>query len=107
MAKILYKRTVENTEELEFEVEDIKNVFLKGQDKIYNRTVCFGLWQYKAGFKVVTISSDVITFDHSICSSENTSIDIKKFLQSHNSVEKISQQQFISRLSNVKWIFES
>jgi hypothetical protein len=103
MEKIFYEKSKFVREEHEFEIEDMKNVFLKGRDSSFNRTVYLGIWQNQNGGGVTaTIGDREIKFDYSRYGLSESTANIRKFLESNRKVEKISKDLFFEKLDNIK-----
>jgi len=104
MEKIHYSKENFIKVECEFEIEDIKNVFLKGQDS-FNRTVYFGMWQNQNGDGITANVEDrKIMFDYSRYGLTGSTVNAKKFLQANKKVEKISKEVFFNKLDSIKKI---
>ncbi|WP_097025404.1 hypothetical protein [Clostridium peptidivorans] len=107
MVKISYEKEKFITEELEFCIEDTKNIFLEGRTESNNRLCYLGIWTNKKGLKEVTLSDNNIYFDYSLTCSVSTEITIKNFLRKHTAIKAISKDMFFSKLDDIKTILES
>mgnify|MGYP000929356033 FL=1 len=105
LEKIYYTKEQCIKEECEFVIDDMKNVFLKGQDPIFNRTVYLGIWQNQnAAGVTATIGDREIKFDYSRYGLSGSTVSIKKFLENNRRVEKVSKEMFFNKLDNLKSI---
>jgi len=71
-----------------------------GKDKLKNNEVYFGIWVSDSLLKNATISNGKIEYDTSKFLISNN-IDVRKFLENHNKVEKISSDLFFRKLKRV------
>ena len=107
MNRILYKKEKFITEKHEFQVENMKSVFLKGRTESENSEAYLGIWVTAKGLREVTINKNNIHYDYSHGSSVSTEITVKNFLGKHNLVEKISKELFFNKLNDIKELLSS
>jgi len=103
MEKIFYEKSKFVKEEHEFTIDDMKNVFLKGQDSVFNRTIYLGIWQNQNGGGITaTIGDREIKFDYSRYGLSESTANIRKFLENNRKVEKVSKGLFFEKLNSIK-----
>ena len=89
------------------EIEDTKNVFLKGTNPYDGLNTYFGIWTNSHYLSIVTlISNRSVQYDCTTNKNVYTECDIKKYLSNNNNVSKISKNEFIRQLDNFKMIIE-
>ena len=95
-------------EEYKIEIEDTKNVFLKGRTPQKNEEIYFGIWKKSENGNEVTatIKSRDIKFDYSIYGSIGSIVEIRHFIEANNKIEKISKDKFFKKLDTVKAILK-
>ena len=88
-------------ENKEIDIEDTKNVFLKGIDPYNGLNTYFGIWSNEECIVIATITSNrCISYEYSLDKSIYTENDIKKYLEKNNNVVAISKDTFVEQLQN-------
>ena len=96
---------IKKTEKLE--IEDTKNVFLKGFDKYYNLPTYFGIWINNGCLSIVTIINySTIRYKHYLNTNLNTECDIQEYLKDNKNVEFIAKNEFKEQIDHIIKIFE-
>lgn len=93
---IEYETSKYVTEKQQIEIEDNKNVFLKGRSDYSNMPTYFGIWSNGKYFISVTLSSGNINYSYS--SYESTESDVRHYLYLNRNVEVISKNSFKQEL---------
>ena len=99
----VYKETkTTNKIEIEIEIEDINNCYLKGRDRLLNVERYLGIWENEIGLRTVDIiGSEGLCLNF----SEKYPVDargaIEYFLKDKNNVEIISEQEFRNKLTKI------
>ncbi len=102
MEKIVVSREIKTSENIQLEIQDIRNCYLKGQDCRNNVKNYLGIWTDKKGLKIVSIfNQSAISVDYSKNPSVGTRVDIECFLKHNNRVVEISKEEFRKELSNI------
>lgn len=102
MEKIVVSREIKTNKDIELEIEDIRNVFLKGRDIHRNTNELLGIWIDKQGLKIVSIlNQSAISIDCNRNVSVSTRVDIECFLKNHNNVVEISKEEFRKELNRI------
>lgn len=103
MEKINYTKQQLVNEDCEFVIEDMKNVFLRGRDSIYNNLIYLGIWKNSNGAGVIAvIENRKIIFDYSRYGLGESSVPIKQFLKQNRDVKTISKDMFFNHLNEIK-----
>lgn len=89
------------------EIEDTKNVFLKGTNPYDGLSTYFGIWRNEEYLVIVTlISGRTISYEYSRSKSIFTEADIRKYLEHNKNVQMISKDAFIAELNKFKQIIK-
>ena len=83
------------------EIEDTKNIFLKGKSHYDKLDTYFGIWTNEKYLIITTISKRNISYNYSLDKNGYTECDIQNFLRSNSDIQKISREQFKKELYNV------
>lgn len=84
-------------------IEDTKNVFLKGTNPYDGLSTYFGIWTNKVYLSIVTlISGRCVSYECTMNKYINTECDIKKYLSDNRNIKIISKAEFIEKLNNFK-----
>lgn len=104
---IEYETNKSVKEKQELEIEDTKNVFLKGTNPYDRLPTYFGIWSNNSGLSIVTIISyRTISYQHLLNKNLHTECDIKEYLKSNNNVQVITQNEFKELIQHIRTIFE-
>lgn len=104
---IKYKDDKYIKEKKEIEIEDTKNVFLKGRNKYDNLPTYFGIWENNGGLSIVTIISyRTISYKYYLHESIYTECDIREYLRNNKKVEIIEKDEFKEQLEHVNSILK-
>lgn len=99
-----YKFTKENGK---IEIDDTKNIFLKGTNPFDNLDTYFGIWPNNGGLSIVTIISyRTITYKHYLNTNLSTICDIQEYLKNNDNVKIIQKDQFEEQINHIRSIFE-
>ena len=94
-------------EKKSIEIEDNKNVFLKGTNPYDGLSTYFGIWTNTNYLSIVTIISNrCISYDCTTSKNVYTECDIKKYLSNNKNIKVISKAEFANKLHNVLEKFE-
>ena len=89
------------------EIENTKNVFLKGKNPFDNLDTYFGIWSNNSGLSIITIISyRTIRYKHYMNANLSTICDIKEYLKNNNDVKIIQQEQFEKQINHIRTIFK-
>lgn len=85
------------------DIEDTKNVFLKGTNPYDGFSTYFGIWTNKVYLSIVTLISDrCVSYEYTRNKNVYTECSIKKYLADNRNVKVISKAEFIEKLNNFK-----
>lgn len=88
--------------EYKMQIEDSHYCFLEGQNKDYNITEFLGVWTKDNILKICEITyHDTIKIKSYACTGIYTDCTFKQFLEKHNDVKKISEDQFRDALNKM------
>ncbi len=94
-------------EEKLMEIENTKNVFLKGRNPYDGVSTYLGIWTNEKYLVIVTlISNRCISYEYSLDKRIYTELNIRKYLEDNDNVETISRDEFENQLKNIIEIFE-
>ncbi len=94
-------------EEKSIEVENPKNIFLKGTNPYDGLSTYFGIWTNKKYLMIVTlISGRCISYEYSLNKQIYTEGEIRKYLEDNKNVKVISKNEFEEKLKNVLSLFK-
>ena len=94
-------------ENQKIEIEDQRNVFLKGTNPYDGLSTYFGIWENENGLAIVTIiSSRNISYEYSRDRAIHTESNIKDYLERNLNVKVISKQEFKQKLDSIQKIIE-
>lgn len=89
------------------EIEDTKNVFLKGINPYDGINTYFGIWSNDNYLSIVTIISNrCISYDCTTSKNVYTECDIKKYLANNKNIKVISKVEFADKLNSIIEKFE-
>ena len=89
------------TEKCKIEIEDSKNIFLKGQNPYDGLSTYFGIWTTEKYIVIATIISNKnISYEYSLDKNIYTTIDIKKYLEFNRNVQVITKNEFKEQLKS-------
>ena len=104
---IQYTKSAFIKENKTIEIENPKNVFLKGKNPYDNLDTYFGIWINKGNIVIVSIISyRVISYKRYLGTNLHTEQDIREYLENNNTVLPISKEKFKEQLDYIKDIFE-
>ena len=106
---MIIKYTKSNFAKVEqsIEIEDTKNVFLRGKNPYDNLDTYFGIWANNNTLMIVTIISyRTIDYKRYLSTNLHTENDIKHYLEYNNNVVSISKDEFKKQLDFIKNIFK-
>lgn len=104
---IRYETSKYMEETKEFEIEDPKNVFLKGTNPYDGLPTYFGIWNNNNTLVIVTIISyRNISYERWLNTNLYTENDIKKYLKCNNNVKKITRNEFKEQIEHIRSIIE-
>lgn len=93
-------------EENSIDIEDTKNVFLKGKNPYDGLDTYFGIWENNNTLVIVTIISfRTIDYKQYLSTDLHTENDIKHYLEYNKNVISISKDEFKKQLDFIKKIF--
>ena len=99
---IKYEKNEYKREQCQIEIEDTKNIFLKGINPYDGLSTYFGIWTNEKYIVIVTlISNGNISYEYSLNKNIYTESDIKKYMELNNNVEIISKEKFKNQLQKV------
>ena len=85
------------------DIEDTKNVFLKGTNPYDGLSTYFGIWSNKTYLCIVTLISDrCVSYECTMNKNVYTECNIKKYLADNRNVKVISKAEFIEKINNFK-----
>lgn len=94
-------------ENYKIEIDDTKNVFLKGKNPFDNLDTYFGIWPNKEGISIITIISyRTITYKHYLNTNISTIYDIQEYLKNNDNVKIIQKDQFEKQINHIRSIFK-
>lgn len=94
-------------EKKQLEIEDTKNVFLKGRNMYDNLPTYFGIWVNNGGLSIVTIISyRTINYEYYLNANLSTLCDIREYLRNSKNVEIIGKDEFREQINHIRSIFE-
>ncbi len=94
-------------EKKQLEIEDTKNIFLKGRNMYDNLPTYFGIWANNGGLSIVTITSyRTISYEHYLNTNLSTLCDIREYLRNSKNVEVIEKNEFKEQMDHIRSIFE-
>lgn len=100
---IEYEKNKHTTETFKFEIEDIKNVFLQGNNMWDNVNSYFGIWESNNRVTVVTITGyKTINYDYCFDTGFSTICYIKEYLGKNNNVKIISKEEFKEQIDHIR-----
>lgn len=86
----------------QLEVEDTKNIFLKGRNSFDNTITYFGIWKNQNYLVIVKVLSDRnINYEYSKMGGIYTENYIKTYLEFNNNVSIISREEFKEQLKKL------
>ncbi len=86
----------------QIEIEDDKNVFIRGRNPYDGLNTYFGIWSNEEYIVIVTLISDRnVSYDYSLNKNIDTEKYIKKYLEFNRNAEIISKEEFNERLQKV------
>jgi len=89
------------------EIEDTKNIFLKGRNIYDNLPTYFGIWVNNGALSIVTIISyRTITYAHYLNPNISTKCDIQEYLRNSDEVEIIEKDEFKEQINHIRLIME-
>lgn len=89
------------------EIEDSKNVFLKGKNIYDNLPTYFGIWINNDCLSIVTIVSyRTIFYKYYLNTNLSTECDIQEYLEHSKDIEIIDKNEFKEQIDHIKKIFE-
>lgn len=91
----------------QIEIEDTKNVFLKGTDFYYEHPTYFGVWNNKNTLVIVTIINwQTIKYKRLLNIDLSTDNDIIEYLKNNNNVTNITKAEFKEQMKYVQEVLE-
>lgn len=94
-------------EKKQIEIEDTKNVFLKGINPYDALNTYFGIWTKEDGISIANITSwRNISYKYYLNKNLSTKEDIELYLQHNNNVTVISKEEFKKEIDHVRTILE-
>lgn len=88
--------------EYEMQIEDSHYCFLEGQNRDYNITEYLGVWTKDNELKICEITcQDTIRIKSYACKGIYTDCTFKRFLEKHNDVQKIYEEEFKEELNKM------
>lgn len=104
---IQYEVSKYTKEHKQIEIQDTKNVFLKGTNPYDGLPTYFGIWNNKNTLVIATIISwRTIKYERWLSLSGYTESYIKEYLSQNKNVQVISKDEFKEQIDNVREIFE-
>ena len=104
---IEYEKYTMSKENGRIEIENTKNVFLKGNNPFDNLDTYFGIWTNNNGLSIITIISyHTITYKHYMNANLSTICDIQEYLKNNNDVKIIQKEQFEKQINHIRTIFK-
>ena len=104
---IEYKNNNIKRESKKIEIENTKNVFLKGKNPYDGLDTYFGIWNNNNTLVIVTIISwRTIYYERYLNTSVYTACDIKKYLEQNKNVKVITKAEFKKQIDNIRSIME-
>lgn len=103
MEKINYTKSQFISESLEFNISNLKNVYLEGRTSSQNNPCFLGIFETGKWLHIVEIVRNVdsyINFSHS-SPGIYTQSAVKNFLEKSNHVKEISKESFFSELDKI------
>lgn len=92
-------------EKRQLNIEDSKNVFLKGTNPYDGLPTYFGIWQNNNKLSIVTIISyRNIKYASYLNTSLSTENDIKEYLRYNNNVKIIAKDEFKKQIQHINSI---
>ena len=92
-------------EKRQLNIEDSKNVFLKGTNPYDGLPTYFGIWQNNNKLSIVTIISyRNIKYASYLNTSLSTENDIKEYLRYNNNVKVIAKDEFKKQIHHINSI---
>ncbi len=102
MEKIVVDKEIKSIERVELEIEDIKNSFLKGNDKLNNLTNYLGICIDNQHLKIIEIRNQrMISIECLRNVSCGTLCDIERFIRNNDNVKIISRNEFKNELDRL------
>ena len=88
------------------EIEDTKNVFLKGKSSYDEIDTYFGIWTNEKYLIIASINDRIIRYSYSLNKNSDTECDINNFLKCNSDIKKISREEFKMELDKIISKFE-
>lgn len=94
-------------EKQNIEIEDTKNVFLKGKNIYDNLPTYFGIWLHDGCLSIVTIIRyRTISYKCYLNPNLSTKCDIQEYLKNSNDVEVIERSEFKEQINHITTILK-
>lgn len=104
---IEYETSKYITEKQELEIEDTKNVFLKGRNIFDNLPTYFGIWLHDNCLSIVTIISyRTICYKCYLNPNLSTICDIQEYLRNSKDVNVIEKSEFKEQIDRITTILK-
>ena len=104
---IEYKNNNIKRESKKIEIEDPKNVFLKGKNIYDNLPTYFGVWLNDGCLSIITIISyRIIFYKYYLNPNLSTKHDIKEYLKNSKDVQNIEKSEFKEQINHITKILK-
>lgn len=104
---IEYETSKYISEKHKIEIEDTKNVFLKGRNIFDNLTTYFGIWLHDGCLSIITIISyRTISYKYYLNPNLSTKCDIQEYLKNSKDVKIIEKSEFKEQIDNITTILK-
>lgn len=104
---IEYNVSEYKTETKQIEIEDTKNVFLKGTNPYNGSRTYFGIWTNDNGLSIVTVvNGQNIYYEHSKSGRVYTQCDIKEYLKNNKNVSVITKAEFKEQIKYIRLLLD-
>ncbi len=91
----------------QIEIEDTKNIFLKGRNPYDHLPTFFGIWINGKCLSIVTIVSyHTISYKYYLNINLPTKCDIQNYLQNNDNVKIITKSEFKEQMDHVRSILK-
>lgn len=99
---VKYKEVEFVEKEYEMQIEDSHYCFLEGRNMDYNIKEYLGVWATENELKICEITcQDTIRIKSYACRGIYTDCTFKQFLEKHNDVQKIREEEFKEELNKM------
>lgn len=104
---IEYKTRKNVTEKKQLEIEDTKNVFLKGNNPYDALPSYFGIWENRNYLVIITITGlRYMNYQYYVNNDISTNIDIKNYLEYNENVKIVTRDEFKEQIQHIKMLLE-